>query len=115
MKSGNPDLVIEIRDQNIWLYREGSFFLELFFIPFLSGGGGWVVRRCWVNFQWGGGGGGGPTKSDYSRARAYCALWETALYRLKYCLKGPLNPKQPTNRILSGALNIGIMICRVMQ
>ena len=24
-------------------------------------------------------------------------LWETAQYRLKYCLKGPLNPKQPTN------------------
>ena len=25
------------------------------------------------------------------------SLWETALYRLKYCLKGPLNPKQLTN------------------
>ena len=24
------------------------------------------------------------------------ALWETARHRLKYCLKGPLNPKQPT-------------------
>ena len=24
------------------------------------------------------------------------SLWETAQYRLKYCLKGPLNPKQPT-------------------
>ena len=24
-------------------------------------------------------------------------LWETARYRLKYCLKGPLNPTQPTN------------------
>ena len=24
-------------------------------------------------------------------------LWETARYRRKYCLKGPLNPKQPTN------------------
>ena len=58
---------------------------------------------------------------DYGRARAYCAcsrcgwggldnllssilsplspsLWETARYRLKYILKGPLNPKQPTNR-----------------
>ena len=22
--------------------------------------------------------------------------WQTARYRLKYCLKGPLNPKQPT-------------------
>ena len=26
------------------------------------------------------------------------SLWETARYRLKYCLKGPLNPKQPTNK-----------------
>ena len=24
-------------------------------------------------------------------------LWETARYRLKYCLKGPLNTKQPIN------------------
>ena len=64
---------------------------------------------------------GRPTNSDYSRARAYCAysgggcldiftliypfspvspsLWETARYRLKYCLKGPLYAKQPTNQI----------------
>ena len=28
------------------------------------------------------------------------SLWETARYRLKYCLKGPLNPKQPTNEML---------------
>ena len=27
------------------------------------------------------------------------SLWETARYRLKYCLKGPLNPKQPTKYI----------------
>ena len=27
------------------------------------------------------------------------SLWETARYRLKYCLKGPLNPKQPTNKL----------------
>ena len=65
---------------------------------------------------------GRPTNLDYSRARAYCtcsrcgwggldiftlichfsflspSLWETARYRLKYCLKGPLSPKQPTNQ-----------------
>ena len=29
------------------------------------------------------------------------SLWETARYRLKYCLKGPLNPKQPTNILYS--------------
>ena len=26
------------------------------------------------------------------------SLWETARCRLKYCLKGPLNPRQPTNQ-----------------
>ena len=26
------------------------------------------------------------------------SLWETARYKLKYCLKGPLNPIQPTNQ-----------------
>ena len=59
---------------------------------------------------------GCPTNLDNSRARAYCAcgrrgwccldifslvylfflpLWQTARYRLKNCLKGPLNQKQP--------------------
>ena len=32
------------------------------------------------------------------------SLWETARYRLKYCLKGPLNPKQPTNQSKSSHL-----------
>ena len=67
---------------------------------------------------------GRPASLDDSRARAYCAcsrcgwgcldifsliylfsflspcLWETARYRLKYCLKGPLNLKQPTNQCI---------------
>ena len=34
------------------------------------------------------------------------SLWETARYRLKYCLKGPLNLKQPTNIFFNK--NIGI-------
>ena len=29
------------------------------------------------------------------------SLWKTARYRLKYCLKGPLYPKQPTNYLFS--------------
>ena len=63
-----------------------------------------------------------PTNLDDSRARAYCAcsrcgwgcldiftlnypffflppsLWKPARYRLKYCLKGLLNPKQLINQ-----------------
>ena len=27
------------------------------------------------------------------------SLWQTAWYRLKYSLKGPLSPKQPTNSV----------------
>ena len=74
---------------------------------------------------------GRPTNLDYSGAGAYCAcsscgwgcldifsliyhssflspsLWETARYRLKYRLKGPLSPKQPTNQIA----DIKFVIC----
>ena len=32
------------------------------------------------------------------------SLWETARYRLKYCLKGPLNPKSTNHRF--GEFNI---------
>ena len=35
------------------------------------------------------------------------SLWETARYRLKYCLKGPLNPKQPTNQPRSLYIKFG--------
>ena len=81
-----------------------------------GGGGAMVLGKLPVQ--------GRPTYCDYSRAWAYCAcsrsggggldivslvyhfsllspsLWETARYRLKYCLKGPLSPKQPTNQLL---------------
>ena len=33
------------------------------------------------------------------------SLWETARYRLKYCLKGPLNRKQPANQPTSQPLS----------
>ena len=39
------------------------------------------------------------------------SLRETARYRLKYCLKGPLNPKQPTNQINSGQLGQDRICC----
>ena len=42
------------------------------------------------------------------------SLWETARYRLKYYLKGPLNPKQPTNQLASHKRDIG-NLCRLVQ
>ena len=42
------------------------------------------------------------------------SLWETVRYRLKYCLKGPLNPKQPTNQpflfCIDLALHVGLIL-----
>ena len=74
-----------------------------------------MVRWCWVNFMFRGVlllrkiEGQGPTLGTCTLVGASggCldiflsfispALWETARYRLIYCLKGSLNPKQPTN------------------
>ena len=80
----------------------------------VGGGGGRVVRWCWVNFQcrgvlliWikvGQGptalavGAGGVVSTFFLSSifsRFFLPLWETARYRLKYCLEGPLSPKQP--------------------
>ena len=81
-------------------------------------GGGRVVRRCWINFQCRGvlliwiivgqgpivlaiGADGGCLdifSLNYHFSFLSPSLWETARYRLKYCLKGPLNPEQPTNQ-----------------
>ena len=36
------------------------------------------------------------------------SLWETTRYKLKYCLKGPLNPKQPTNQL---SLTFTLCLC----
>ena len=77
-----------------------------------------MVRWFWVNFQCRGVlqfgyrgqgptalavGAGGGCLDIYTLIYPFSplspSLWETARYRLKYCLKGPLNPKQPTNQI----------------
>ena len=50
----------------------------------------------------GGGGGGGGCLDIFTLLYPFSplspSLWETARYRLKYCLKEPLNPKQPINQ-----------------
>ena len=83
-------------------------------------GGGWVVRRCWVNFQRRGvlliciivgivgqgpialavGAGGGCLDIFFSHPSFLFLffLWETARYRLKNCLKGSINKKQQTSQ-----------------
>ena len=75
-----------------------------------------MVGWCWVNFQcrgvlliWiiigqgptvlavGAGGGGLDIFSlVYHFSVLLPSLWETARYRLKFCLKGPLSPKHPS-------------------
>ena len=85
-----------------------------------------MVRRCWVNFQFRGvlliwiivgqgpialavGAGGGCLdifSLSYPFSPFSPTLWETARYRLKYCLKGPLNPKQPTNQPNQGGSSV---------
>ena len=95
----------------------GPSFLSSIISPF-SLGGGRVVQWCWVNFQCRGDlltwvtVGQGPTALavgasggclDIFTLICPCfplspSLWDTARYRLKYCLKGPLNPNQPTNQ-----------------
>ena len=77
-----------------------------------------MVRWCWVNFQcWGvlliwiivgqgltalAVGADGGCLDIFSLVYHFSllspSLWGTARYRLKYCLKGPLSPKQPTNQ-----------------
>ena len=39
------------------------------------------------------------------------SLWETARYRLKYCLKGLLNPKRPTNQSADSRAVTGESMC----
>ena len=80
-----------------------------------------MVRRCWVNFLCRGvlliwiivgqgpialaiGADGGCLdifSLIYHFSFLSPSLWETARYRLKYCLEGPLNPEQPTNEFLN--------------
>ena len=95
-------------------------------------GDGRVVRRCWVNFQCRGvlliwiivgqgpialvvGAGGGCLDIFSLIYHSYFlspSLWETARYRLKYCLKGPLSQKQPTNQPYTWSVHI--VICMVI-
>ena len=45
-------------------------------------------------------GSGGVCMDFSSRLFFLSSFLEAARYRLKSCLKGPLNPRQPTNKLL---------------
>ena len=45
------------------------------------------------------GAGGDCLDIFFSSIFSLLPVWETDRYRLIYCLKGPLNPKQPTNQL----------------
>ena len=95
----------------------GHFFSHLSFLfsfsLSLGGGGGRVVRRCWVNFQCRGvlliwiTVGQGPTALAVGAGGAVWTFLLSSIISLfflplsgqKYCLKGPLSPKQPTNQL----------------
>ena len=90
-------------------------------------GCGLVVRWCWVNFQYRGVlclwisvkqgptvlavGAYGGCMDIFSLVYHFSflspSLGETARYRLKYSLKGPLSPKHPTNTYVSHLLVAG--------
>ena len=95
-------------------------------------------RWCWINFQcWGvlliwirvgqgptvlAVGAGGDCLDVISLVYHFSllssSLWETARYRLKYCIKGPLSPNQPTNSPRScldhTAKNIRRFYCKII-
>ena len=94
-----------------------------------------MVRWCWVNFQCRGvllvwvrvgqgptglavGAGGGCLdifSLAYHLSFLSPSLWETARYRLKYCLKGPLSPKQPTNQLVQNSRSLQLVDRRLDQ
>ena len=95
-----------------------------------------MVRRCWINFQCQGvllytsllvgqrpivfsvGAGGGCFdifSLIYHFSFLSPSLWETARDRLKYCLKGPLSLKQPTNQSKKTKEGLQSILYRVSQ
>ena len=76
--------------------EDGSLLIVISLLPFRSRNPGntrayCACSRCgWRLF--------GNFYSPLSFSPLSPSLWETARYRLKYCLKVPLNPKQPTNQ-----------------
>ena len=96
---------------------------------FVTCRGGWVLRWCWVSFLWGGillillVVGQGPTALAvgvgggllviftliYLFSPLSPSLWETARYRLKYCLKARTVRPKTTNQPTSVTCHVNFM------
>ena len=108
-----PLVIIQTRWYNTMPFWFCVYVLESYVLR-KSISSGW----CWVNFQYRGilqiwiregqvptalsVGAGGGCLEIFSLIYLFSflspSLWETAWYRLKYCLKGLISPKQPTNQ-----------------
>ena len=114
LSSATMTLKMGLRSQKLPIYAsEEKINILVKKIFYIQERGGRVVRWCWVNFQcrgvlliWimvGQGpialavGAGWSCLDIFSLVYRFSfltpSLWETARYRLKYCLKGPLSPK----------------------
>ena len=98
-------------------------FSLIYYFSFLSGGGRVVLGKLpvpgrptiWITVGQGptalAEGAGGGCLDIFTLIYPFSplspSLWETARYRLKFCLKGPLNPNQPTNQTFSFFLSLG--------
>ena len=64
-------------------------------------------------------GAGGGCLDIFTLIYPFCplspSLWETARYRLKYCLKGPLSPKQPTKNKLHSIQTHSNPLCSIFN
>ena len=92
-----------------WAFKPTSGLLHMTFLCWISVGQGLIALAV------GAGGGGLDIFSlIYHFSFLSPSLWETARYRLKYCLKGPLNPKsinQSINSMLVGSLPLSHSHC----
>ena len=128
--AGRPKAILPF-----WFFGDFRYGMSLFIVIRVIYVGGRVVRWSWVNFMcqgvlliWmivgqepialavGVGGGG---LDIYTLLCLFTtlspSLWETARYRLKYCLKGPLNPKQSNPIVLYINIEIGKKRCKMLD
>ena len=116
LRTMSHTFLTEVREFNLEIYCFQDFSLESFIVRQGWSGGAMVLGKLpvpgrptiWITVGQGptalAVGAGGGCLDIFTLIYPFFplspSLWETARYRLKYCLKRPLNPKQPTNQLL---------------